>query len=449
MPTVSPSSLLTLAVSLALSAGAAADPTLLKVSGSVRGPDGGWDYVSLDTVTNRLYVARSYGVMAVDLANNKVTPVLIKGNHVHGVLPLPGGTMVSTNDDSSTATLFKAEDGVVLASFHTGRKPDAIAYEGKTGLVAVMNSKDGTVILIDPVKQTEVGRITVGGTLEFAEGDGQGRVFVNVKDHNELAVLDIAGRNVAARYMLPQCDSPTGLALDTPAKIALATCENAKAVALSTEDGHVVATLPIGDGPDAAILDAKKKRFLIPCGGNGVLTIIGEKPDGTLTVDGTIPTAKGARTGAIDPATGKLYLPTADFEARKPGDWQGAIVPGSFRILVLSERRSATAAPTRASDDSGFKRPGTSLRMTNAKQGSPATAQGGPIGLDFMLTLHNANGQTKIIGDADPIKMHRGQPFTLRLGARRHGDPPAFHWAALQRSEQPSLEVPRNVAHEL
>jgi hypothetical protein len=186
------------------------------------------------------------------------------------------------------------------------------------------------------VMRAEVGSITVGGTLEFAEGDGQGRIFVNVKDHNEIAVLDIAGRKVVARYKLPQCASPTGLALDLPAKIALATCDNGKAVALSIEDGHVIAILPIGEGPDAAILDAKNKRFLVPCGGDGVLTVIGERADGTLTVEGAIPTAKGARTGAIDPTTGIVYLPTADFEARKPGEWQGAIVPGSFRILVLS-----------------------------------------------------------------------------------------------------------------
>jgi len=350
MPTASSRSLPTLMVSLALSVGAAADPVSLTVTGSIKGPDGGWDYVSVDTVAHRLYVARSYGVMAVDLANDKVTPVLIKGNHVHGVLPVPGGAMVSTNDDSSTATLFKAEDGAVLASFPTGRKPDAIAYDGKTGLVAVMNGKDGTVILIDPVKQTVVGSITVGGTLEFAEGDGRGRIFVNVKNRNEVAVLDIAGRKVAARYTLPQCDGPTGLALDARAKLVLATCDNGKAVALSTADGHVVATLPIGEGPDAAILDAKNKRFLVPCGGNGVLTVIGEKPDGALTVEGTIPTAKGARTGAIDPTTGKVYLPTADFEARKPGEWQGAIVPGSFRILVLS-----TNGPGRSSSHGGAR----------------------------------------------------------------------------------------------
>ena len=325
----------TLTQSLSPAAGAAS----LQVTGSIRGPDGGWDYVYVDAAARRLYVARGYGVMAVNLADGTVIPVLAKGQHVHGVLPLPGGTIMSTNEGSSTATLFAAADGTELASFPAGHKPDAIAYDRKTKLVAVMNGRDGTVTLIEPARQKLLANVEVGGTLEYAEGDGQGRIYINVKDRNELAVLDVARRTIAARYPLPQCVGPSGLALDVQARIALAVCDNGKAVALSMRDGHMVAALAIGEEPDAAIFDAKHKRFLVPCGGNGVLDIIGERSDGALVLEGAVPTAKGARTGALDPDTGKIYLPTADFEPRKPGEWQGAIVPGSFRVLVVSARQ--------------------------------------------------------------------------------------------------------------
>lgn len=331
-------SLLVVTSTLAHGGTQVADAVPLQVSRGISGPDGGWDYVSVDPAIHRLYVARGYGIMAVDLASDTVTPVFAKGQHVHGVLPLPGGTIITTNEDWSTATLLNGADGTVLASFPTGRKPDAIAYDRKTGLAAVMNGRDGTVMLIDPVRRRMLGNIDVGGILEFAEGDGEGRIYVNVRDRNELSVIDVIGRRVVARYPLPQCEGPTGLALDLRARIALAVCDNGKAVALSLADGHVIAVLPIGEGADAAILDAKNKRFLVPCGGNGVLDIITEMSDGTLVLEGTIPTAKGARTGAMDPNTGKIYLPTAEFEPRKPGEWQGAIVPGSFRILVLSSQ---------------------------------------------------------------------------------------------------------------
>src|ERR1700687_1254782 len=98
------SSSLAILTAAALIATASAKAASLAMTGSIRGPDGGWDFVSVDRLTHRLYVAREYGVMAVDLASGQVTPMLIKGDNVHGVLPLPGGAMVSTNDNSSTAT---------------------------------------------------------------------------------------------------------------------------------------------------------------------------------------------------------------------------------------------------------------------------------------------------------------------------------------------------------
>jgi hypothetical protein len=46
-------------------------------------------------------------------------------------------------------------------------------------------------------------------------------------------------------------------------------------------------------------------------------------------------TEKGARTMAIDPATHKIYLPAAKFEAPAPGQRRGKMVPGTFKILVF------------------------------------------------------------------------------------------------------------------
>ncbi|HEV7441895.1 MAG TPA: hypothetical protein VGO18_04825, partial [Steroidobacteraceae bacterium] len=47
------------------------------------------DYASIDGVSRRLYVARGFGVMAVDLDTEKTTPQLVAGQHVHAVIPLP------------------------------------------------------------------------------------------------------------------------------------------------------------------------------------------------------------------------------------------------------------------------------------------------------------------------------------------------------------------------
>jgi hypothetical protein len=48
----------------------------------------------------------------------------------------------------------------------------------------------------------------------------------------------------------------------------------------------------------------------------------------------TLQTAKFARTMTIDPATHKIYLPTAQFDAPAEGQRRGKMVPGTFKILV-------------------------------------------------------------------------------------------------------------------
>jgi len=308
----------------------------LSVVGTIPGPDGGWDIASVDAEARRLYIAHGDAVMAVDLDSGKVTPKLVDGKRLHSVVPLTEGRALSTNGGDNIATLFEGATGKVIASIATGQNPDVAILEPSSGLVLVMDGKDGDITLIDPKTATSPGRIAVGGKLEFAAVDGTGRVFVNVEDKAEIAVVDVAGRKVAAHYPLTGCEEPTGLALDQAAGLLLAACGNQKAVAVQAKDGKIVATLPIGERPDGAIFDAKRKLFFIPCGA-GSIAVIGEEA-GAPTVIATIPTANGARTAALDSKTGKLYLPTADFKAPAEGEQRHTVVPGTFRVLVVGEK---------------------------------------------------------------------------------------------------------------
>src|SRR5579859_1292285 len=325
---------LTLAV-LALLLPPLAQAADLKIVDSIKGADGGWDYASIDTAGNRLLVARPDGLMAVDLATKAVTPTLVPGQRTHGAVIAPNGVGVLASGTNGVAVIFNGADGAVLAEIPVGKKPDAVVYEPKSGLIAVIDNKEGGVALIDPDKKASAGTIEVPGALEFAAADGEGKIYINVEDKNDMVVLDVATRKVVARRPLPGCEEPSGLAFDPQTHVLVSACGNGKAIATSSTDGKVLATLAIGGGPDAVIFDAKNKRFLVPCGRSGELTVISEE-GGTLKVTGTVKTAPGARLGALDPATGKIYLPVADFKpAAKEGE-RPTIVPGTFRVLVLA-----------------------------------------------------------------------------------------------------------------
>jgi DNA-binding beta-propeller fold protein YncE len=296
------------------------------------GADARFDYAAVDSKAHRLYVARGFGVMAIDLRSGLIIRQLVPGKHVHSVVPLPDGQVLSTNGDSNTATLFDGPSGKVRAEISTGLKPDAAVFDPASGLVFVMNGKDGTVTLIDPDHGDSPGKITIGGKLEAAVVDGRGRLFVNIEDGNEIAVIETKQRKILTRYRLTGCDGPTGLALDQNSGLLLAACSNRLAVSIRAGDGKLLGTVPIDRHPDAVIFDATRKVFLIPCGRDGTLPIVAASAQGELTVVAKVATAVGAHTGALDPDTGRVYLPTADFHLRLSG-----IEPadGSFRILVF------------------------------------------------------------------------------------------------------------------
>ncbi|HVO45332.1 MAG TPA: hypothetical protein VMT29_03260 [Steroidobacteraceae bacterium] len=295
--------------------------------------DARFAFASVDSAARRLYVARGFGVTAVDLDGEHVNRQLVPGDHVHMVIALPGGRALSTNGDANTATLFDASSGEVIAQLDTGKDPDAATYDPVSGLVFVMGHQEGDITLIDPREARVAGRLAVGGRLESAVADGHGRLFVNVRDLNQMAVIDTLAGRVLRRNDLPGCEGPTGMAGDVETGILVVACANRVAVGLRASDGSVLAPrLPIDRKADAVMFDPVRRNFYIPCGRDGTLIVISESKEGGLAVQSSVATAVGAHTGALDPQTGRLYLPTADFHLTL-----GGIAPtdGTFRVLVL------------------------------------------------------------------------------------------------------------------
>jgi len=332
-----------LAVGVALLAGvqwasaAQAQPApTYAVTGRIAIPDGGFDYSSFDPVHRRMYLSRTGGVLALDVDSKSVTGHLADAQHAHEVLPLEqGAVLLVTDSGSNSAHLIDALSGKALAEIPTGQKPDAALFDPASGLALVMNGRSGDLTLIDPASKAAVGQIPVGGALEFGVADGAGRVFVNIEDQNRLAVIDVKARAVVARYDLKGCEGPTGMAYDQPARLLISACANKVAKVIRASDGADVATLAIGAGPDAVILDAKRGLAFIPCGHDGVLEVIDLRGAGGVRIVQQLKTQLGAKSGAVDPATGTVYLPTATYVAA-PGGGKPTPKPGSYVILVVS-----------------------------------------------------------------------------------------------------------------
>jgi DNA-binding beta-propeller fold protein YncE len=307
----------------------------LKVTQRIAGPDGGWDYASFDPRLRRVYVAHGDNVMVIDADSGKVKPDFTKGNHLHAVVPVPGmDRIVTTNSGDNTAKVIDTRTGAVLASIATAQDADSAAFDPATGTVVVIGGDSGEITLVDPKSLKAVGSIKVGGALEYLAPDGKGRVFVNVEDANQIVLVDLKTRKVMAHWPLTGCRRPTGLALVAGGRLVSA-CGNGVAKILGTADGHDIATLTIGEGPDAVLYDSRRGLALIPSARTGTLAVIALEGPHANTVIDTVPTQIGARTGAVDPKTGRVWLPAAQYNLPVPAGQRPTTKPGTFEVLVL------------------------------------------------------------------------------------------------------------------
>ncbi|MGK6320331.1 YncE family protein [Sphingomonas sp. DT-204] len=307
----------------------------------IPGPDGGYDYVSVDPEIGRVFVGRRDGVMAVDLADRKVIPALVPGQGVAAVLSIPGSTlMLSTNGKTATATLFDRRTGEVKATIPTGEDPDGAAYDPASGLAFVMNGGAQSVSVIDLAQAKTVASIPLGDTPEAAVSDGKGRLFVNLEHGAAIAVIDIATRTVAARYALAGCETPTGIAYDAASGLLISACQNGIAKLVDAATGRDRGAVPIAHEADGAILDAGRRLVYVPCN-EGSLAIFPLSIAGKAGPVTRVPTQVGAYTAALDPRSGRIYLPAADWAKDANGDDKR--VPGTFKLIVVAPQDGAAA----------------------------------------------------------------------------------------------------------
>ena len=304
------------------------------------GGEGGWDYLSVDSATHLLYLSRATHVVIVDTATGKIVGDVGDTPGVHGIaIASDLGRGYISAGKADRVKVFDLKSRQTLADIAVGSKPDAIVYEPTSRQVFAFNGHSDNASVIDTASNKVVETIALGGAPEFARADGTGKIFVNIENKNELVALNAKTRKVTARWPLPGCDGPSGLALDAAHHRSFSVCGNSAMTILNVETGKAIATLPIGKGVDGADFDAESQNAF-SANGDGTLTIVHEADPDHFAVIQTLETAQGARTIALDPKTHALFLPSANFGPAKPSLLDAhpkpPILPDTFFVLTVT-----------------------------------------------------------------------------------------------------------------
>ncbi|HEY5328340.1 MAG TPA: YncE family protein [Acidobacteriaceae bacterium] len=304
------------------------------------GGDGGWDYLTVDSQTHRLFVPRGTHTLVIDADSGKVLGDIPGQKTAHGVAIVPsvGRGFITDGGGAGAILIFDLKTYAVLGKLATMPDSDGIIYDAKLGRVLAVSGDGGALMTfkpdIDPVAGKIDPPIELGGKPEFLASDGSGKVYINLEDKDLVAEVDVPARKVLARWSVAPGGHPVGMGIDTKTHRLFVGCRNPqKMIVMSTTDGKILASLPIGAGVDATKFDSG--QAFASCR-DGSLVVAGEV-GGKFEVEQTVKTPLGARTMGIDMSTHKIYLPTAEFEEVKPGAAAARPKqkPGSFMIVEV------------------------------------------------------------------------------------------------------------------
>jgi DNA-binding beta-propeller fold protein YncE len=306
------------------------------------GGAGGMDYLTVDPQTHRLYVTRTTHTLVIDSASGKTLADIPGQTKAHGVALVPRiNRGFITDGGKGSIVVFDLKTNDVLGIITAQPDADGIIYDPGSDRILVSAGDSNSLITfkpdIDPKVEKIEAPILLGGAPEFLAADGAGKVYINLEDKDNVAVVDLKTRKVIAHWPVAPGGVPVGLAIDTQHRTLVIGCRKPqKMIVMSTESGKVVADLPIGSGVDAVKIDSGK---YFASAGDGSLAVVAISSPQKYNVVETVKTAVGAKTMGIDDSTHKIYLPTADFEPAKAGtNGRPTAKPGTFKIVVVSQK---------------------------------------------------------------------------------------------------------------
>jgi DNA-binding beta-propeller fold protein YncE len=330
-------------VSLAAVALAAAGPGYHVIKTYKLGGDGGWDYLTADPDTRRVYISRGTHVIVIDADSGKNVGDIADTPGVHGIALAPElGRGFVSNGREGTVSIFDLKTLATSSKVKVGDNPDAILYDPATKRVFTFNGRSHDSTAIDAASGKVLGTIKLDGKPEFAASDAKGEVFVNIEDKSELTVIDPNKLEAKATWLLAPCTEPSGLAIDRKNRRLFVGCDNKMMAVVDADSGKVLATPAIGEGVDATAFDPETNLAFASCGADGVLTVVTEESKDKFSVAENVPTQKGARTMSLDSKTHNVFVVTAQFGPRPAPTADNPhprppILPDSFVALVVGK----------------------------------------------------------------------------------------------------------------
>ena len=302
------------------------------------GGEGGWDYLTADPEHRKLYIAHGNQVEVYDLDHDSLLAHIANTQGSHGVaIAEREHHGFITCGRSNTVLMFDLRTLDTIKRIPVGEGPDAVTYDLDSHHVFVMNGDGNSVSVLNAETGDVVSTIPLPGNPESAVSDNHGHVFVNLEHLSKIAKISVNENKIVNVWPVAPGQTPRALTMDQGRDFLFIGCGNGKLVVMSSRNGRVMQSFPIGTGVDQAAFDPFTGLAFAACA-NGTMTIVSERPGNKFALKETVTTQPGARTIAVDPTTHDFYVVSADFGATPAATAEHPhprppIVPGTFTLL--------------------------------------------------------------------------------------------------------------------
>jgi DNA-binding beta-propeller fold protein YncE len=307
------------------------------------GPGGGeyFDYVTVDSAARRVYLPHGAEVKMLDADNFSVVGTISGLRRCHAVRVLSEiGKGLITDGDAASVAVFNLKTLKITGKIKNSPDTDSILYDPASNLIFTFNGDSKNATSIDPVKETVVKVIAMGGGVECPVADGKGTIYDHNEEKSDVAVLDTHTFKIKARWRLAPAGGPAALSLDQERRRLFSCGRDPQfVVILEADSGKVTQSLPISSGVNGTIFEPETGRLSISTVDDKIHVLHEDSPNHLSEVE-TAQTEFGSKTTGFDAKTHNRFLTTADLGPTPPAptrenpEAERMPIPGRFRVLI-------------------------------------------------------------------------------------------------------------------
>jgi len=307
-------------------------------------PGGGeyFDYITVDAASRRVYMSHGTEVLVANADTGALVGKVTGLTRCHGVALVSSlGRGFISDGDRGKIVIFDLNTFKVISEVSAAKDADCILYDPASQHVFSFNGHSQSSTVVNPASGQVVGTINLPGAPEFAVADGQGQIYNNLEDKNEVEVIDSRGRKVKSQWPVAPAGGPTALAADfAHHRLFVSGRHPAMLVIMDAGNGKVIQSFPISGDADANQYDPGTGLIFVSTGEGWIHIFHEDSPDQFSEVD-KVKTERGAKTMGFDAKTGRIFVDTAEFgpapaATKERPHPRPAPIPGTFHLLVYA-----------------------------------------------------------------------------------------------------------------